>query len=110
MAAPRRTTTSLGKRATGMAVDARMSPVIRLLLPEVGAGESAPDQQHPKAVALAVAEPAGDAVELDEAVHGFGAAVVRAGGVEVGQERLPPALQRAAQAGDLGDRAGRERG
>ena len=62
MAAPRRTTTSLGKRATGMAVDVRMSPVIRLFLPEVGAGESAPDQQQPKAVALAVAEPAGDAV------------------------------------------------
>ncbi|HEY6687853.1 MAG TPA: hypothetical protein VI094_16750 [Propionibacteriaceae bacterium] len=39
---------------------------------------------------------------------GLGAAVRRAGGVEVGQERSPPALQSAAEPGDLADRVGRE--
>ena len=48
-------------------------------------------------------------MQLDDAVDGLGAAVVRAVGVEVGQERLPPAAQGASQAGDLGDRAGVER-
>ena len=64
------------------------------------------DEEHPEPVVVAVAEAAGDAVvELDEAVDGFGAAVVRAGGGEVGQERLAPLLQAPAEAGDLGDRA-----
>jgi len=38
----------------------------------------------------------------------FGAAVAGPVGGEVGQERIAPALERAAEAGDLGDRAGRE--
>jgi hypothetical protein len=59
---------------------------------------------------VAVAEAAGDAaVEFDEAVDGFGAAVAGAVGVEVGQERALPAAQGLAEPGDLGDRAGRER-
>jgi hypothetical protein len=46
---------------------------------------------------LPVAEAAGNAaVEFDEAVDRFGAAVVRAAGVEVGQERLAPLLERLA--------------
>jgi hypothetical protein len=44
-------------------------------------------------------------VELDEAVHGFGAAVVGAAGVEVAEERSAPLSQGASEAGDLGDRA-----
>lgn len=60
---------------------------------------------------VAVAEAARDAaVELDEPVDGFGAAVGRADDVEVGQERGGPLLQGAAESLDLGDGAGRERG
>ena len=60
---------------------------------------------------LAVAEAAGDAaVELDEPVDRLRPAVAGAAGVEVGQERLTPLLERLAQALDLRDRTGRERG
>ena len=54
---------------------------------------------------LWVAEAASDAaVEFDESVDGLGAAVVRAAGVEVGQERLAPLLQRLAESADLANR------
>jgi len=49
-------------------------------------------------------------VELDESVDRFGAAVAGSAGVEVGQERRSPLLEGVAEASDLGDRAGRERG
>lgn len=49
-------------------------------------------------------------MKFDEAVNRFGAAVAGSAGVEVREESLPPPLQRAAEAGDLGDRASRERG
>jgi len=63
-----------------------------------GVGKSASDEEHAEAVVVAVAEAAGDAaVELDEAVDGFGAAVVCAGGGEVDQERLAPLLQGPAR-------------
>ncbi len=59
---------------------------------------------------MGVAEAAGDAAgEFDEAVDGFGAAVVGAVGGEVGQERFSPLVEGAAEAGDLGDRAGGKR-
>jgi len=48
-------------------------------------------------------------VQLDEPVDGLGAAVAGAVGVEVGQECRGPLLQGAAEAGDLGDRTGRQR-
>src|SRR3954451_15270216 len=68
------------------------------------------DEEHAEAVVVAVAEAAGDAaVEFDEAVDGFGAAVAGAAGVEVGQERGLPAAQGLAEPGDLGNGAGRER-
>jgi len=70
-------------------------------------GQPAGDEEHAEAVVVAVAEASGDAaVELDEAVDGFGAAVAGAVGVEVAQERRAPLLQGAAEAGDFGDRAG----
>ena len=47
-------------------------------------------------------------MEFDDAVDGFGSAVVRAACGEVGQELGLPGAQGAAQAGDLGDRAGVE--
>jgi hypothetical protein len=54
-------------------------------------GEPSCGQDHPKSVVGGVAEPAGDAaVEFDDAVDGFGAAVVGSGGGEVGQELLAP--------------------
>jgi len=60
-------------------------------------------------VVVAVAEAAGDAaVELDESVDRFGAAVVGAAGLEVGREGLPPLFQGLAESLDLGDRAGRQ--
>ena len=69
-------------------------------------GESAGGEEHAEAVVVAVAEAAGDAtVELDQTVHGFGAAVAGATGVEVAEELGAPLPQRPAQAGDLGDRA-----
>jgi hypothetical protein len=72
-------------------------------------GQAAGDEEHAEAVVAAVAEASGDAaVELDEPVHGFGAAVARAVGVEVAEEGLAPLLERAAEAGDLGDRTGRQ--
>ena len=75
----------------------------------MGADQSAADQKHAQAVVVAVAEAAGDAaVELNEAVDGFGAAVGGAGGVEVGQELAAPLLEGPAEAGDLRDRAGRK--
>ncbi len=49
-------------------------------------------------------------MQLDESIDGFGASVVGAAGGEVRQERLTPLVQGPAEAGDLGDRAGRERG
>jgi hypothetical protein len=73
--------------------------------------ESAADEQHAQPVVLAVAETAGNAaVELDEAVDRFGAAVVGTAGVEVGQERFAPLLEGLCESLDLGDRAGRQRG
>ena len=72
--------------------------------------QPAADEEHAEAVVVAVAEASGDAaVEFDEAVDGFGAAVAGAVGVEVGQERAAPAAQGLAQAGDLGNWAGRQR-
>jgi hypothetical protein len=60
---------------------------------------------------VAAAEAAGDAaVEFDESVDGFGAAVAGAAGAEVGQERRPPLGEGLAESFDLGDRAGREDG
>jgi hypothetical protein len=57
-----------------------------------------------------VAEAAGDAaVELDDAVDGFGASVVGPLGSEVGQELLAPGPECAAESGDLRDRAAGER-
>ena len=47
-------------------------------------------------------------MELDEPVDCLGAAVAGAVGVEVGQERVLPLSQGSAEAGDLGDGAGRE--
>lgn len=44
---------------------------------------------------------------FDEEIDGLGGSVVGAG-VEVGEELGPPGPQCAAQADDLGDRAGRE--
>lgn len=58
---------------------------------------------------LEVPEPAGDAAaELDDPVDGLRAAVARAVGLEVGQERRLPAAQGLAQPRDLWDRAGRQ--
>ena len=60
---------------------------------------------------MAVSEVSGDAaVEFDEAVDGFGAAVAGAATVEVRQERGAPSFQRGAESADLGDRARDERG
>jgi hypothetical protein len=62
------------------------------------------------------AEAVGEAADLlDQKVDGFGAAVGDAscaglGGVEAGHDVGLPGPQRSAQAGDLRDRAGRERG
>ena len=59
---------------------------------------------------VAVAGSAGDAlVEFDEFVGRLGAAVVGAAGVEVGQERVAPLLQRLAQPLALRDRKRRQR-
>jgi hypothetical protein len=49
-------------------------------------------------------------VEFDEAVDRFGSAVAGSAGVEVGQECFPPSGEGLAQAFDLRDRAGGERG
>jgi len=69
--------------------------------------ESAGDQEHAVVVGVAVA--AGDAsVEFDDAVDGFGAAVVRSAGGEVAQVLLLPLAQCLAQAGDLADRVDAE--
>ena len=65
--------------------------------------ESSADEEHAEAVVVAVSESAGDAaVEFDEAVHGFCAAVVRAVGVEVAEELATPRGQGLAEALDLG--------
>lgn len=51
-------------------------------------GEASGGEEHAEAVVLSVAVAAGEAaVEFDDSVDGFGAAVVRAAGGEVGQER-----------------------
>jgi hypothetical protein len=51
-------------------------------------GESSGGEDHAELVVDRVAEAAGDAaVEFDDAVDGFGAAVVGVAGGEVGQER-----------------------
>lgn len=47
------------------------------------------------------------AADFDDAVDGFGAAVTRPGGAEVGQELVLPG-RGAALSGDLGDEAGVE--
>jgi len=71
--------------------------------------EASPDEQHPEPEVVTVSEAAGDpAVEFDQVVDGLGGAVGGAGGGEVRQERLTPLAQRPTEAGDLGDRAGRE--
>ena len=49
-------------------------------------------------------------MEFDQAIDGFGSAVVGAAGVEVAQERVAPLFQGASEAGDLGDRAAGEAG
>ncbi len=55
-------------------------------------GEASCGEEHAEAVVVQVAVAAGEAaVEFDDAVDGFGAAVVRAAGGEVGQERVAPA-------------------
>ena len=60
---------------------------------------------------LEVPEPTGNtAAELDDPVDGLRAAVARAVGIEVGQERGLPASQGLSEPGDLGNRAGRQRG
>ncbi len=67
--------------------------------------ESSADEQHAESVVVAVAEVAGDAaVEFDEAVDGFGAAVVGAAGVVVGQERFALLLECLGESFDLRDR------
>jgi hypothetical protein len=77
---------------------------------EIRVGESAGGEDHLEPVVGWVAEASGDAaVELDDAVDGFGAAVAGASGGEVGQELFAPGTQCSAEAGDLGDRAGVER-
>ena len=59
---------------------------------------------------VAVAEAARDAaVELDQPVDGLGAAVGCAAGVEVGQERFAPLLERLPEPLALWDRAGGQR-
>ena len=69
-------------------------------------GELSGGQDHPESVVGGVAEAAGDAaVEFDDAVDGFGTAVAGPSGGEVGEELLPPGSQRAAEPGDLGNRA-----
>ena len=56
------------------------------------------------------AEASGDAVvELDEPADGLGAAVARAGGVEVAEELTTAPSQVLCRGGDLRDRAGGER-
>jgi hypothetical protein len=65
-------------------------------------------QDHSESIVVGVAEAAGDAaVELDDAVHGFGAAVVGSAGGEVDQELALPGPEGPAEPRDLGDRAGR---
>ena len=72
-------------------------------------GEFAGGQDHPESIVGGVAEAAGDpAVEFDDAVEGFGAAVAGSAGGEVGQELGPPGGEGAAESGDLGDRAAGE--
>lgn len=66
-------------------------PVWRLCLLAVGAGESAGDEEHAESAVVAVGEAACDAaVQFEEAVDRFGAAVICASGIQVGQERLAP--------------------
>lgn len=58
---------------------------------EIRVGEPSGGQDHPESVVAGVAEAARDAaVEFDDAVDCFGAAVVGSAGGEVGQELLPP--------------------
>lgn len=47
-------------------------------------------------------------MELDEPVDGLGATVGGSAGVEVGQERVLPLSEGAAEPGDFGDGAGGE--
>lgn len=44
-------------------------------------------------------------MEFDQVVYRLGAAVVRAVGGEVAEERVAPLFEGLAEAGDLGDRA-----
>jgi hypothetical protein len=56
--------------------------------------ESAGDEKHPESVVVSVSEASGyAAVEFDEAVDGFGAAVAGAVGVEVAEELAAPLVQ-----------------
>jgi hypothetical protein len=69
--------------------------------------ESSGGQEHSEAVVVSVAVAAGQAaVELDDPVDGFGAAIRCALRGEVGQERVAPAAQGPAQSRHFGDRAG----
>src|SRR5215213_2536413 len=77
-------------------------------LMESWVGEPSGGQDHSESVVCRVAEAAGDpSVEFDDAVHGFGAAVVGSAGGEVGQELVLPGPEGAAEPRDLGDRAAR---
>lgn len=80
-----------------------------LVLLQVGVDEPAADKKHAEPVVVAVAESSRDAVvEFDESVHGFGAAVIRSVGVEVGQECRGPAFEGPAEPCDLGNLACRK--
>jgi hypothetical protein len=62
-------------------------------------GEAAGGEEHAGAVVVAVAVAAGEAaVQFDDAVDRFGAAVVRATDGEVRAERSAPGAQRPAEA------------
>ena len=77
--------------------------------PAVGPGAVGGEQDADPVVgevAEAVGEEAG---LLDDAVDGLGAGVGDASGGEVGQQLLPPGAQGPAEAGELGDGAGRQR-
>lgn len=65
------------------------------------------DEQDSESVVVEIAEAVGASL-FDEQVDGSGATVGHAAGVEVGQDLLAPLTQGAPEAGDLGDRAGRE--
>ena len=66
----------------------------------LAAGPGPAGSRLTEAVVVAVAESAGEAaVELDDPVDSFGAAVVRTCGGEVREERVPPSAQGAVKTG-----------